>query len=121
MRLSDAPDLKLQQLADGHRLIASRIDPLIFEELIDRRAAMTPVTDLELSFAYLHARGIITDGCAAADHFSGDVEWYDAEAIDELVPVEDVQDAIAYLTSRKLLLTHPSHATWVAICDEEEA
>jgi hypothetical protein len=129
MRLSNAPDLKLQQLADGHRLIASRIDPLIFEELIDRRAAMTADRSLEALLAYERASELIQVECVPrgedrvfavgqSSELDGNCElevWFDLDSFDTNGFYCDVEQAVSYLESRGLLIRHPNHDRWVAV------
>jgi hypothetical protein len=117
MRLSNLNDLQLQSTADSMRLISSRmIDPAALEELIDRRAAMSPMCVAEMSFAYERASGVIESHCATAYQEGDDYTYYDLAT----AGIEDLEDEVAYLESRKLILRHRENPNWVAICDEGE-
>ena len=114
MRLSNQNDLQLQALADSMRSIGSKlVDPAVLEELIDRRAAMSPMRGVEMTLAYKLASGLIESSCLTVEVPGDDYTWYDlATATDPL------GDEIAYLDSRRLLIR--SGSSLIAICDEGE-
>ena len=118
MRLSNLNDLQLQAAADTLRQIGSKmVDPAALEELIDRRAAMSPMRLAEMSFAYERASGVIETHCPNVEVSGDDYTYYDLSNVEVGV---DVDDEVAYLESRRLLLRHATYPHWVAICDEGE-
>ena len=70
--------------------------------------------DVEMSFAYERAAGVIESHCTVAKRDGLEV-WYDLDSADE-----DIWDEIDYLTFRRLLARDPEHPSWVNICDEGE-
>jgi hypothetical protein len=114
MRLSNLNDLQLQALAESMRSIGSKlIDPVALEELIDRRAAMSPMRAAEMTFAYERATGVIESSCLTVEVPGDDYTWYDLATA-----TDDLDDEIAYLDSRRLLIR--SGSSLIAFCDEGE-
>ena len=80
----------------------------------------SPMREIELSFAYERASGVIESACASrgwTTEFFG--LYYDLDDVDE--DTVSVDEEAAYLDSRGLLDHHPDNPRWVSICDESEA
>ena len=90
-------------------------------ELLDRRAAMTDDRLTEMGLAFELAAGVIESHCTAVELPEDDDDydfntWYDLDT----ASVEEIEQEVDYLDSRRLLLHHPSNPRWVSFCDEGE-
>lgn len=83
--------------------------PLIKAESVD------PLRTIEMTFAYERASSLIDMHCRTVDAGDGSGEYLDLETASA-----DVDDEVAYLDSRRLLLHHERNPRWVSICDEGE-
>ncbi len=71
--------------------------------------------DLEKSFAFERASGVIESECIAEPAGEDENGWWDLDSTEM-----DLSQEVEYLESRSLLKHHPAHPNWVMIVDSED-
>lgn len=78
------------------------------------------IRDVERSFAYEFAAGVIESSCTREQVEGDDYEYFDLDSAESCGEPLDLGEEERYLDSRRLLVRHATNPRWVSICDEDE-